>query len=109
MALKTENKTANLNIENYTMEYFRIIIASLALQAFTFVVNAAQRGAGNTKIAMKTNLLSNGVNIVFNFLLIKRRFGFPALGVKGAAIASVIGFGAGFVLSAASVLDTSMF
>ncbi len=89
---------------DYSTEYFRIIIASLALQAFTFVVNAAQRGAGNTKIAMKTNLLSNGVNIVFNFLLIEGRFGFPALGVKGAAIASVIGFGAGFVLSAASVL-----
>ena len=88
----------------YSTEYFHIITASLVLQAFTFVVNAAQRGAGNTKIAMKTNLLSNGVNIMFNFLLIEGRFGFPALGVKGAAIASVIGFAAGFILSAVSVL-----
>lgn len=54
-------------------------------------VNAAQRGAGNTKIAMRTNITSNLVNIVCNYLLIGGHFGFPALGVNGAAIATVIG------------------
>ncbi|MGI5172302.1 MATE family efflux transporter [Treponema sp. OMZ 840] len=89
---------------SHSIIYFRIIIASLVLQAFTLVVNAAQRGAGNTKIAMKTNLVSNAINIIFNFLLIEGRFGFPALGVRGAAIASVLGFAAAFILSTASVL-----
>ncbi len=50
-----------------------------------------QRGVGNTKIAMRTNIVSNLVNIVFNYLLIGGNFGFPALGVNGAAIATVLG------------------
>lgn len=48
------------------------------------VINAAQRGVGNTKIAMRTNIVSNLVNIVFNYLLIGGNFGFPALGVNWA-------------------------
>ena len=55
----------------------------------SLVLNAAQRGAGNTRIAMTTNLVSNVVNICFNYLLIGGNFGFPALGVRGAAIATV--------------------
>ncbi|WP_428771424.1 MATE family efflux transporter [Treponema sp. HNW] len=84
--------------------YFRIIVGSLIVQTLTLVINAAQRGAGNTKTAMKNNLVSNALNILCNYLLIEGRFGFPALGVKGAAIASVIGFSAGLVLALASVL-----
>lgn len=84
--------------------YFRIIVGALILQTLTLVINAAQRGAGNTKTAMKNNLVSNGLNIIFNYFLIGGHFGFPALGVKGAAIASVIGFTAGFILALHSVL-----
>ena len=49
------------------------------------------RGAGNTKIAMYTNTISNLVNIVGNYLLIGGHCGFPALGIRGAAIATVFG------------------
>lgn len=88
----------------YSVMYFRIIIASLLLQTLTLIINAAQRGVGNTKTAMKNNVVSNALNIIFNYLLIGGRFGFPALGVKGAALASVIGFTAGFMLALYSVL-----
>lgn len=71
--------------------YFRIIMAGIIFNIITLAINAAQRGSGNTKISMRTNLTSNLVNVVFNFLLIEGRFGFPALGIKGAAIATVIG------------------
>ena len=54
-------------------------------------VNAAQRGAGNTKITMRTNLVSNTINILLNYLLIQGHLGFPALGIRGAALATVSG------------------
>ncbi len=71
--------------------YFRIISGGMIFNVISLVINAAQRGAGNTKIAMWTNIVSNGVNIVFNYLLIGGNFGFPKLGVAGAAIATVLG------------------
>ena len=84
-------------------EYFRIIMGFSAFQLFSMVLNAAQRGVGKTKIAMVTNMTSNVINVVFNYLLIGGKFGFPALGVKGAAIATVMGTFAAFVISVASI------
>lgn len=71
--------------------YFRIIIGCIIFNVISLVINAAQRGSGNTKIAMKTNVTSNVVNVIFNYLLIHGKFGFPAWGVAGAAVATVLG------------------
>ena len=84
--------------------YFRIITAGLIFQALTMVINACQRGVGNTKISLRSNLAMSLVNLCFNYLLINGNFGFPALGVKGAAIATLLGFCVGFVMSLCSVL-----
>ncbi len=81
----------NKDTHESAVVYFRIISGGMIFNVLTMVINAAQRGAGNTKIAMKTNLISNGVNIVFNYLLIGGNLGFPRLGVAGAAIATVLG------------------
>lgn len=85
--------------------YFLIISSVLPLNALTLCINAAQRGVGNTRITMYVNILSNVVNIFFNWVLIGGRLGFPRLGVAGAAIATVIGFFAGFILSVYSVVS----
>ena len=90
-------------------EYFRIIAGGMVFTVISLVINAAQRGAGNTKITMRTNMVSNGVNVVLNYLLIGGKFGFPALGVRGAAIATVIGTVAGCAMSIASVLKVNSF
>lgn len=71
--------------------YFRIIMGCSVFNVLSLVINAAQRGSGNTKIAMRTNVTSNVVNIIFNYFLIHGNLGFPALGVAGAAIATVLG------------------
>lgn len=84
-------------------DYYRIIMGFSFFQLISMVLNAAQRGVGKTKIAMFTNIVSNLINIVFNYLLINGKFGFPALGVKGAAIATVLGSIAACAISFASM------
>lgn len=73
------------------IDYLRIIVLGLPLQALGLAISAVQRGLGNTRIVMYTNIAGNIVNVVFNYLLIGGKFGFPALGVKGAAIGTVLG------------------
>ncbi len=79
--------------------YFSIMAWSLPVSAISMCINAALRGVGNTKITMQVNMISNIVNVIFNYLLIGGKFGFPRLEVAGAAIASVIGIAAGALLS----------
>lgn len=71
--------------------YFRLIIFGTFFSNIGLTINAAQRGVGNTRISMTTNLAANGVNVVFNFFLINGIWFFPKLGVYGAGIATVLG------------------
>lgn len=87
------------------VEYYRIIMAFSFFQLFSMVLNAAQRGVGRTKIAMRTNIVSNVVNVLFNWLLINGNLGFPALGIKGAAIATVLGSAAACAISVTSICN----
>ena len=91
------------------MLYFRIIMGGMMFNIISLVINAAQRGSGNTRIAMTTNVTSNLLNIVGNYLLIGGHFGFPALGIKGAAIATVFGTVVACVMSIASLLRKDSF
>ncbi|MBS4462549.1 MATE family efflux transporter [Aerococcaceae bacterium zg-B36] len=74
-----------------SVQYYQIIMGGLIFNVIAMVINAAQRGSGNTKIAFVTNLTSSIINIIFNYLLIGGKYGFPALGIQGAALATVIG------------------
>lgn len=89
--------------------YFRIIMGGSIFNIITIVINAAQRGSGNTRIAMSTNLASNLVNVVFNYLLINGNFGFPRLEIAGAAIATVLGTVVGCGMSIASLYRKDSF
>lgn len=79
--------------------YFRITMIGLIFTSIGMVINAAQRGCGNTKISMRTNIVANVTNICLNYCLISGHLFFPALGVKGAAIATVAGNIASFSMS----------
>ena len=89
--------------------YFRIIMGGMIFNVIQMCINAAQRGAGNTKITMRTNLVSNLVNIAANYLLIQGRFGFPAMGIKGAALATVLGTVVACFMSIMSVRTSGTF
>ncbi len=82
---------SNADTHDAAVEYFRIIMGGMFFNVLTMVINSAQRGSGNTRLSMTTNLVSSVVNIICNYLLIEGHLGFPAWGIRGAAIATVMG------------------
>lgn len=91
------------------MVYFRIILIGNFFYLIGLTMTAAQRGIGNTKISMITNISANVVNIIFNYLLINGIWFFPRWGVMGAAVATAIGNGVSLVLATRSLLDKDSF
>ena len=71
--------------------YLRIQVYGFPTLAYTFTINAVLRGVGNTRAAFYNSMVSNLVNVFFNYCLIGGNLGFPMLGVAGASIATVIG------------------
>ena len=64
-------------------------IVSIVFTALNLTINAAQRGCGNTKISMRTNIVANIVNVIFNYLLINGVWIFPKWGVNSGKIRAV--------------------
>lgn len=89
--------------------YFSIIMGGMIFNCLQMGINSAQRGAGNTKITMRTNVTSNTVNIILNYLLIEGHFGFPAWGIAGAALATVLGTVVSCIMSILSILKPDGF
>lgn len=91
------------------VQYYQIIMGGMIFNCIQMGINSAQRGAGNTKITMRTNVTSNVINIIGNYLLIEGHFGFPALGIKGAALATVFGTVVAAVMSVLSLMKATGF
>lgn len=81
------------------LDYLKIQIYGFPILGLTYIMNGALRGVGNTKAAFYTNTVSNVVNVILNYLLIGGNFGFPALGVAGASLATVIGQTVAFAMA----------
>lgn len=90
---------ANVDTLGPSTTYFRVIVLGFCLNYWTMCICASMRGIGKTRITMVTNLSANLVNVFLNWCLINGHLGFPALGVKGAAIATVCGTGVGTVIA----------
>lgn len=79
--------------------YLQIQLAGFATVALTSTITAALRAVGDSRTCMIYNLIANIVNVIFNWLLIGGNLGFPASGVAGASIATVIGQLVAFVIA----------
>ena len=72
----------------YAMGYMRIIFFSMPLVFVSFTYSSTLRECGETMVPMKAGLAAVLINLVFNYLLIYGKLGFPKMGVYGAAIAT---------------------
>ncbi len=78
-----EYKELAITYYTYMLPYF-FVLGVVLTYSFTF------REVGYTKIVIVSSLIAIITNTILNYLLIGGNFGFPSLGVKGAAIATVI-------------------
>lgn len=73
----------------YARDYLRIILYGTFFFTFAFAINNIVRSEGNAKTAMMTMVISAGLNIILTPIFI---FGL-GLGIKGAAMATVLSQG----------------
>ncbi len=71
-------------------EYLGIVCFTYLFFCITQSLIAAMRSVEIARIGLYVSLCSLCSNIILNYLLIFGNFGFPALGIKGAAIATLI-------------------
>ncbi len=71
-------------------DYVQMLTWMMPFIFVKLVFVSALNSAGNTKTPMKVKMFSILLNIVLNYLLIFGHYGFPELGVMGAAVGTVI-------------------
>ena len=74
----------------YGREYLSVMLVGLVPFALEEAYASTLRECGETRLPMVAGIAAVFVNLGFNYLLIFGHFGFPKLGVAGAAIATVI-------------------
>lgn len=84
----SEEETAE--VMAYAMGYLRIMLWSMVPYTVSLVYSSTLREAGRATVPMVASWVAVGVNLVLNWILIFGKLGAPAMGVEGAAIATVI-------------------
>lgn len=75
---------------SYGMDYLKVMLWGLLPFAISQVYASTLREVGETRLPMLASVIAILVNLVFNYLLIFGKFGFPKWGVTGAAVATVL-------------------
>ncbi|MCM1267764.1 MAG: MATE family efflux transporter [Bacteroidales bacterium] len=74
----------------YGRQYLMIMLPGLVPFMLVQVYSSTLRECGQTILPMKAGVIAVFVNLALNYILIYGKFGAPALGVQGAAIATVV-------------------
>lgn len=88
--------------------YLLLCLSYLPFMLF-FSLKQFFEGTGNTKIAMHITISANIINIVFNYLLIFGKLGFPEMGLNGAGLGTLISRVAMPVLFFVYIIKTPVF
>lgn len=80
------------------MDYMRIVGAFAFFQAISLTLSASLRSANKAIYPMMVTVVVNILNIIGNYSLIFGKFGFPELGVEGAAISTAFSRGVSMLI-----------
>ena len=78
------------DIYDYSLKYLKYRSYGLYFSFFGFVLMALYTSIGRTRIIAAITLVLCLTNIGLNYLLIFGNYGFPAMGIEGAALASTL-------------------
>ena len=81
--------TNNAELVRTGVKYAQIVGFSMALNSVSMVYVACQRSMENTKLGVIVLSISSFINVFGNWVLIFGNLGMPALGMEGAAIATL--------------------
>lgn len=84
------NETPNQEVIDLGVSYLRIVGFSYIAMTFSFSINMLARNVQKVLIPSILQGIGVAINTVLNYLLIGGRLGFPMMGVRGAAIATLI-------------------
>ncbi|KYH34761.1 multidrug resistance protein MdtK [Clostridium tepidiprofundi DSM 19306] len=82
--------TNDIKIISLGSDYLKIVCFSYLFTAISFSYGFACRSVGKPKIPMYVSAIALIINTCLNYLFIFGHLGFPKMGVKGAAIATLI-------------------
>jgi len=85
------SQTQDAEIVTYGVQYLSIVLMCSFGIFFQFVFDKMLQSTGNTFYTMITQMVGALINIVLDPILIFGLFGFPKMGVIGAAVATVAG------------------
>ena len=85
-------------------EYLAIVAVSFIFFCLTQSLITAMRSVETARLGLWVSLASLGVNVALNYVLIFGKLGFEPMGVRGAAIATLISRVAEFIITAIYVL-----
>ncbi len=74
----------------YGSVYLKIMVIGLFPFTVSQIFSSTLRELSETKLPMFASIVAIVINLIFNYLLIFGKFGFPQLGVAGAAVATVM-------------------
>ena len=70
--------------------YIRIVALSILFFAISSTIGSSMKSIGHTRLPMVVSIVALSVNVLLNYLLIFGHFGFPRMGIRGAAVATVV-------------------
>ncbi len=77
-------------LREYEISYFKIMCFCALPSLVGASISCFYTGRGKTWTVLWVNLVGNVVNIILDYCLVFGKFGFPEMGIKGAALATVI-------------------
>ena len=85
-----DDPTDSMTTLSFGKQYMDVMLIGLIPFAITQVYSSSLRETGNTVLPMKASVIAVIINFCINYILIFGHFGFPKLGVIGAAIGTVV-------------------
>ena len=82
--------TDKTSIQEIGVQYLQIVGFAYVLQVFSMAVSALLRSTQRVRIPLIASAASVATNLLLNWILIYGKLGLPAMGIRGAALATTI-------------------